>query len=64
MGASTIDDSERLRADPESRYRGGAATSLEVLDAYASAVDAAVRLSEAISRYRIAQSVVLRWSQP
>ena len=50
--------------DAESRYRGGAATSLEVLDAYAAAVDAAVRLSEAISRYRIAQAVVLRWSQP
>ncbi|MEO8429948.1 MAG: TolC family protein [Acidobacteriota bacterium] len=50
--------------EAESRYRGGAATSLEVLDAYAASVDAAVRLSEALSRYRIAQAVAQRWSTP
>ncbi len=50
--------------DAESRYRGGAATSLEVLEAHAAAVDAAVRLSDALSRYRIAEAVVLRWSRP
>ena len=48
----------------ESRYRGGAASTLEVLDAYAAAVDASVRLSEAVSRYRIARAVETRWGTP
>ena len=48
----------------ESRYRGGVASALEVLDAYAAAVDAQVRLNEVIARYRIAQAVALRWSEP
>jgi outer membrane protein TolC len=48
----------------ESRYRGGAASALEVLDAYAAAVDAQVRLNEVIARYRIAQALALRWSEP
>ena len=48
----------------ESRYRGGTATTLEVLDAYAAAVDAAVRLNEVTARYRVAQAVVRRWSEP
>ncbi|MDQ2980323.1 MAG: TolC family protein, partial [Acidobacteriota bacterium] len=50
--------------EAESRYRGGAATSLEVLDAYAASVDAAVKLSEAVSRYRIAQALAARWGTP
>jgi outer membrane protein TolC len=50
--------------DAESRYRGGAATSLDVLDAYAASVDADVRLSDAISRYRIAQALARRWGGP
>jgi outer membrane protein len=50
--------------DAESRYRGGAANSLEVLDAYAASVDAVVRLSDAISRYRIAQALARRWGGP
>lgn len=50
--------------DAESRYRGGAATSLEVLDAYAASIDAAVRLSDASSRYRIAQALAQRWGTP
>lgn len=50
--------------DAQSRYRGGATTALEVLDAYSSAVDGQVRLSEAVLRYRIAQAVALRWSLP
>jgi adhesin transport system outer membrane protein len=48
----------------ESRYRGGAASALEVLDAYAAAVDAQVRLNEVVARYRIAQAVSRRWSEP
>jgi cobalt-zinc-cadmium efflux system outer membrane protein len=50
--------------EAESRYRGGAATSLEVLDAYAAAVDAVVKRADAMSRYRIAQALLLRWSTP
>src|SRR5262249_51402785 len=45
----------------ESRYRGGTASALEVLDAYAAEVDAKVRLNEVTARYRIAQAVSLRW---
>lgn len=48
----------------ESRYRGGAATSLEVLDAYSAALDAEVRLAEVISRYRIGEAFRIRWSPP
>ena len=50
--------------DAESRYRGGAGTALEVLDAYASSIDAAVRLSDALSRYRIARALAARWGRP
>ncbi len=50
--------------EAESRYRGGAATSLEVLDAYSSAVDAVVRLSDAAARYRIALAIADRWGSP
>jgi outer membrane protein TolC len=50
--------------EAESRYRGGTATSLEVIDAYAASVDAAVRLSEAVSRYRILRALAARWSNP
>jgi outer membrane protein len=50
--------------EAESRYRGGAATSLEVLDAYSSAVDAAVRLSDVVARYRIARAIADRWGSP
>ena len=50
--------------DAESRYRGGAGTALEVLDAYSAAVDATVRLSDAVLRYRIARALAVRWGQP
>jgi len=50
--------------EAESRYRGGTTTSLEVLDSYGSAIDAAVRLSDAASRYRIAQALLTRWGTP
>jgi len=50
--------------EAESRYRGGAATSLEVLDAYSSSVDAAVRFSDAVARYRIARALADRWGSP
>jgi outer membrane protein TolC len=50
--------------DAESRYRGGAATSLEVIDAYAASVDASVKLAQALSRLRIAQALERRWATP
>ena len=50
--------------DAESRYRGGSATSLEVIDAYAASVDASVKLAQAISRLRIAQALERRWETP
>jgi outer membrane protein TolC len=50
--------------EAESRYRGGSAPALEVLDAYASSVDTAVRRADAVSRYRIARAVAVRWGTP
>ena len=50
--------------EAESRYRGGAGTALEVLDAYAAATEAAVKLNDVTARYRIAQAVAARWSAP
>ncbi len=47
--------------EAESRYRGGAATSLEVLDAYSTSVDSLLRLADAIRRFRVAQALELRW---
>ena len=45
----------------ESRYRGGASSALDVLEAHAASVDAAVRLGDAMMRYRIAQALEIRW---
>jgi len=50
--------------EAESRYRGGAATSLEVIDAYAASIEATVRLSDAVSRYRISRALAERWGTP
>jgi len=50
--------------EAESRYRGGAATALEVIDAYASAVEASVKLAAATSRLRIAEALERRWGSP
>jgi outer membrane protein TolC len=48
----------------ESRYRGGTASALEVLEAHSAAVEASSRLIEATARYRVAQAVAIRWSSP
>jgi len=50
--------------EAESRYRGGAAPALEVIDAYAAAVDASVKLAQARSRLRIAEALEERWGAP
>ena len=57
----SVPDAHDAYLDAESRYRGGSATSLEVLDSYSAAVDASVRLTDAIARYRIAQALEARW---
>jgi outer membrane protein TolC len=50
--------------EAESRYRGGAASFLDVLEAHAAALDVSVRLAEAVLRYRVAQALELRWGTP
>jgi len=50
--------------EAESRYRGGAGSTLEVLDAYAAATEAEVKLNDVTARYRVAQAVAARWSAP
>jgi outer membrane protein len=59
-----VPDARDSYLDMESRYRGGIVTALEVLDAYSASVDAAVRLNEVTARYRIAEAVARRWSEP
>jgi outer membrane protein TolC len=50
--------------EAESRYRGGAGTALEVLDSYAVATEASVKLNDVTARYRVAQAAAARWSMP
>ncbi len=59
-----VPDARDSYLDAQSRYRGGAATALEVLEAHSAALEAAVRRSETIARYRVADAVSLRWSTP
>ncbi|MEO7039675.1 MAG: TolC family protein [Gemmatimonadaceae bacterium] len=48
----------------ESMYNGGAATALEVLDAYAAWVDANESYADAVLRFRQAEAAALRWGTP
>lgn len=48
----------------ESMYNGGAATALEVLDAYTSWIDANQSYADAVLRYRQAEADYLRWGTP
>lgn len=59
-----VPDARDSYLEMESRYRGGAATSLEVLDASEAAVEASVRLIDVTARYRVARAVAARWSTP
>jgi outer membrane protein TolC len=59
-----LPDARDSYLEAQSRYRGGAATSLEVLDAHAAAIETAVRRNDAIARYRVVDAVALRWSTP
>ena len=51
-----------LRA--ESLYRGGAATALDVLDAFTQWIDASEAAAEAALGYRAAEARLLRWGTP
>lgn len=51
-----------LRA--ESLYRGGAATALDVLDAFTQWLDASEAAAEATLGYREAAARLLRWGTP
>lgn len=49
--------------EAESRYRGGAGTFLEVLDALQAATDVAARTTAAELAYRQAEAAALRWAE-
>ncbi|HEY1434551.1 MAG TPA: TolC family protein, partial [Thermoanaerobaculia bacterium] len=59
-----VPEAEDSYLQAESRYRGGTASALDVLEAHAAAVDAAVRRSDAVARYRVAEAALLRWGTP
>jgi outer membrane protein TolC len=59
-----VPDARDSYLEAESRYRGGTVTALEVLEAHSAALEAAVRLSEDVARYRVAEAAVIRWSTP
>lgn len=48
----------------QSLYRGGAATALDVLDAYAAWIDASEAAAAAVLSYRVAEAQLLRWGTP
>ncbi|HEX5436157.1 MAG TPA: TolC family protein [Gemmatimonadaceae bacterium] len=48
----------------ESMYNGGAATSLDVLDAYTAWIDANQAYENALLQYRQAHALYLRWGTP
>jgi OMF family outer membrane factor len=58
---TAVPDARDSSLATESRYLGGAATALDVIEAHAAALDAAVRLGDAIMRYRIAEALETRW---
>jgi len=48
----------------ESRYRGGLASTLDVLEAHRAELDAAVLRAETVARYRVAEATLQRWGTP
>ncbi|MFI5179991.1 MAG: TolC family protein [Thermoanaerobaculia bacterium] len=47
--------------ESESRYRGGAATTLEVLDAHSASVETLLRLAAAVRRFHVVRAIEIRW---
>jgi outer membrane protein len=48
----------------QSLYRGGAATALDVLDAYGAWIDASQAAADAVLSYRVAEAQLVRWGTP
>jgi outer membrane protein TolC len=48
----------------QSLYRGGVATALDVLDAYAAWIDASQAAADAVLSYRVAEAQLARWGTP
>jgi len=48
----------------QSLYRGGAATALDVLDAYAAWIEASEAAADAMLGYRVAEAQLIRWGTP
>ncbi len=48
----------------ESLYRGGVATALEVLEAYATWIAANEAVAEAVFNHRVAEAALVRWGTP
>ncbi|MGE5278605.1 MAG: TolC family protein [Acidobacteriota bacterium] len=61
---AAVPDAHDSYLEAESRYRGGAAPALEVLDAYSSWVEAQLRLADSVARFHIARAVAIRWGTP
>lgn len=59
--ATALPDARDAFLAVESRYRGGTASYLEVLDAFAASVDTAVQASQAELAYRQADALIRRW---
>jgi outer membrane protein TolC len=59
--SGAVPDARDSSLATESRYLGGAASALDVLEAHAASVDAAVRLEDVTMRCRIAQALEIRW---
>lgn len=59
-----VPDARDAYLQAESRYRGGLASALDVLEAHRAELDAAVLRTETIARYRVAEAVLRRWGTP
>lgn len=61
---STVPTAEDAYLQTESLYRGGAASTFEVLDAYAQWIQAGLDAARARLDYRVAQARAERWGTP
>jgi outer membrane protein TolC len=61
LWASNVPVARDAYLQTASMYNGGAATALEVLDAYAAWVNASISYADAVLRYRQAEATTLRW---
>ncbi len=59
--AAALPEARDAYLETESRYRGGAAGYLDVLDAFTTAIDAEVQAAQVELAYRVARALELRW---